>query len=274
MTLRRPSWGNQFYPRDPDEASRMWEEFFSKCVNPRIKERIRAIQVPHAGWVYSGQAAAEAFIQLKEREIRTVVLVGPQHRVPAKHIQVFPDGAWESPLGSLEVDSGLASRFLEFDPAFKPDIQAHASEHSLEVQIPPLTIVLPGVKILPILTAPFQQDRNTVLSDALAEIVGKTEDTLILISTDLYHGESYSECTASDARTIEHVKSLDRDGLERALEDGSAAACGGDGLVALLGAAPALGIREARLLKAYNSNDVTGSRSGYVVGYSAFAFTG
>lgn len=274
MTVRRPAWGNQFYPTDPDEARGMWEEFFKRCEAPRIEDTIRAIQVPHAGWIYSGQAAAEAYNQLKERALKSVVLIGPQHRVPVRHMQVSPEGVWESPLGNLEVDARLASKFLEFNDAFEADIPAHQAEHSLEVQIPPLVMVLPEVKIVPILTAPYQPKHPRILADALGKIVGTSEDLLVLISTDLYHGESYEACKASDQRTIQLVENLDTQGLEKALASGSAAACGGDGLTALLYATKRLGIKKAHLLAAYNSNDATGQRGGYVVGYSAFAFTG
>lgn len=272
MTVRKPSWGNQFYPQDSAQVCKMWEEFFERCEVPRIAEPIRAIQVPHAGWTYSGQAAAEAYRQLKDRDVNGAILVGPQHRVPVRHMQVFPEGVWESPIGNLEVDSGLADRFLEFNEAFQADIPAHQAEHSLEVQIPPLAMVLPGVKIVPILMAAYQRSHPRILADALAEIVGTRSDVLVLVSTDLYHGDSYEACKTTDSRTIELVQAMDAKGLESALANGSAAACGGDGLTALLAAAHRLGIKRAHRLAAYNSNDVTGQRGGYVVGYSAFAF--
>ena len=272
MTVRRPAWGNQFYPTDPDEARGMWEEFFKRCEAPRIEDTIRAIQVPHAGWIYSGQAAAEAYNQLRDRDLKSVVLIGPQHHMMVQHIQIFPEGHWQSPLGDLEVDAEFATKFLDFSEAFQPDIKAHEVEHSLEVQIPPLTMVLPDVRIVPVLLGPYQRSHPEIIADALAEIVGTKKDVLVLISTDLYHGESYEACKTTDARTIEFLKNLDAEGLQQALDSGTAAACGGDGLTALLYAAKRLGITKAHLLAAYNSNDMTGQRGGYVVGYSAFAF--
>ena len=273
MAVRKPAWGNQFYPADPTQARRMWEEFFAKCEAPRIEESIRAIQVPHAGWVYSGQIAAEAYKQVEGRDFKTVVMIGPQHQVAARYMQGFPEGTWESPLGNLKVDTELASRFIEFNDAFQVDIHAHAAEHSLEVQIPPLVMVLPNVKIVPILTAAYQRSHPRILADALAEIVGSRPDVLVLVSTDLYHGSSYEACKETDKRTVELVEKLDAEGLEKALASRTASACGGDGVVALLHATERLGITKAHLLAAYNSNDVTGMRGGYVVGYSAFAFT-
>jgi AmmeMemoRadiSam system protein B len=275
MAVRKPAWGDQFYPADPTQARRMWEEFFAGCQAPRIAEEIRAIQVPHAGWVYSGKIAAEAYKQVQDKDFKTVVMIGPQHRVAARYMQIFPDGVWESPLGNLEVDAELASRFIEFNDAFQVDIPAHEAEHSLEVQIPPLVTVLPKVKIVPILTAAYQRSHPRILADALGKIVGTSADVMVLVSTDLYHGESYKACKETDKRTVELVERLDAEGLEKALASGSAAACGGDGVVALLHAAERLGIKKAHLLAAYNSNDVmgvTGMQGGYVVGYSAFAF--
>jgi AmmeMemoRadiSam system protein B len=275
MTVRKPTWGNQFYPADAAQARRMWEEFFARCQAPKIEEAIRAIQVPHAGWVYSGQIAAEAYKEVEARDFKTVVMIGPQHRVAARYMQVFPEGTWESPLGNLEVDAELASRFIEFNDAFQPDIPAHEAEHSLEVQIPPLVITLPKAKIVAILTAAYQRSHPRILADALAEIVGARKDVLVLVSTDLYHGYSYNACKETDKLTVELIERLDAEGLEKALSSGAAAACGGDGVLALLHAAERLGIKKAHLLAAYNSHDVTGvtgAEGGYVVGYSAFAF--
>jgi len=273
VRVREPAWENQFYPASADEARGMWERFFARCKAPRLEEPIRAVQVPHAGWVYSGQAAAEAYVQLKDRPFKTVVMIGPQHRVPARHMQVFPEGEWRSPLGGLEVDAELAARFIEFNEAFAADVHAHQAEHSLEVQLPPLIMVLPRIKIVPILTAAYRREHPRILADALSVLVGTRPEIVVLVSTDLYHGESYDACMATDTRTIELVENLDAEGLATALAQGSAAACGGDGLTALLYAATGLGITKAHLLAAYNSNDVTGQRRGYVVGYSAFAFT-
>ncbi|MBN2380304.1 AmmeMemoRadiSam system protein B [candidate division WOR-3 bacterium] len=273
MRVRKPSWEDQFYPGDPNQARSMWEDFFARCESPRISSEIRAIQVPHAGWVYSGQAAAEAFNQLRDRNIKTVVMIGPQHRVPAAYIQVYPDGVWESPLGNLEVDSDLAARFADFNDAFKLDSDSHKPEHSIEVQIPPLAMVLPETRIVPILTTAYRRENVSILARALESLVGKDSSILALVSSDLYHGESYSECKASDSRTIELVSDLDADGLSKAFSNGSASACGSDGLVALLEAKDGMGIKKAHHLAAYNSNDITGKRGGYVVGYSAFAFT-
>lgn len=274
MMIRKSRWDNQFYPADSGEVKGMWEEFFAACKTPKITESIRAIQVPHAGWVYSGRCAAEAYNQLKNRDIKTIVMIGPQHHIAVRSMQIYPEGEWHSPVGNLEVDSQMAQRFLEFEPAFQVDIRAHEAEHSLEVQIAPLKLVLPDAKIVPILMAPYRSDHPKILAEALAGIVDESEDTVVLVSTDLYHGESYDECEESDANTISYVSKLDAEGLERALGSGEASACGGDGLVGLLGAAGRLGIKKAELLTAYNSNDIMGRRGGYVVGYAACAFTG
>lgn len=274
MPIRKPRWAAQFYPEDPREAQKLWDGFFQRCSQSRIEEPIRAIQVPHAGWVYSGQCAAEAYNQLKKRTIETVVMIGPQHHVTARSIQVFPEGMWESPLGNLRVNSEITTRFLDYDPMFQVDISAHQAEHSLEVQIAPIASVLPEVKIVPLLMPPYRGSYARILSKALAKIVGKNPKITVLVSTDLYHGESYNDCKESDDTTISYVSALDASGLARALGSGEASACGGDGLIAFLGASKDLGINKSHLLAAYNSNDIMGVRGGYVVGYSSFAFTG
>ena len=46
----------------------------------------KALIVPHAGYVYSGSTAAQAYAQLApwRKAIRRVVLLGPVHRVPVR----------------------------------------------------------------------------------------------------------------------------------------------------------------------------------------------
>ena len=69
---------------------------------------------------------------------------------------------------------------------------------------------------------------------------------------------------------IQHVESLDAEGLMGAIEEEPRHACGGGPMVSVIEAARKLGATEARLLQYADSGDVSGDKSS-VVGYMAAA---
>ena len=82
-------------------------------------------------------------------------ILGPSHQVPFRGIAVYDEGAWNTPLGSVEVDRDAANRFMELSgqPGAR---ELHRVEHSIEVQIPFLQTVLESVKIVPLMLGPFE----------------------------------------------------------------------------------------------------------------------
>jgi hypothetical protein len=149
--------------------------------------------------------------------------------------------------------------------------QVHRREHSLEVELPFLQKVLEGFKILPVMMGDQSPQACQILAEALARVC-RGKRLLFLASSDLYHGYSYEECVAVDARTLGFIERYDPEGLAEAIERGQAQACGGGPVVVVMTAARELGANRAKMLYHTNSNDVTGERGGYVVGYGAAVF--
>ena len=216
--------------------------------------------VPHAGYAYSGATAAAAYALLasaRER-ITRVVLFGPAHRVPLRGLAAPQTEAFDTPLGRVPVDRAALARLDDLPQVECRDLP-HRYEHSLEVQLPFLQVVLGDFSLVPL-----------VVGDAAAADVAEVlerlwgaQDTLVVISSDLSHYLPYAQAQASDRATVERILALDP-GLH------AHQACGATGIDAALLAARRHRL-VPRLLDLCNSGDTAGDRQ-HVVGYAAIAF--
>lgn len=224
--------------------------------------RLRALVVPHAGYAFSGPVAAQAYGLLKRVRPapQRVLLLGPSHRHPLHGLGLSTAEAWDSPLGPVKLDLGGAQHLREQGLAHWAD-EAHAWEHSLEVQLPFLQSALPGLSLLPVAVGESTAKEVAALLRAAA-----TPGTLVVVSTDLSHFLGYEEARRADAETDRHVLALDPDALEHE------SACGFYGLRGLLHFAREQGW-DPRRLDLRNSGDTAGDKR-KVVGYGAWAFEG
>ncbi len=234
-----------------------------------------ALIAPHAGLVYSGPVAAYAYRAVAGRRYDVVLLVGPSHYHGFEGVAVWPDGAFETPLGRVAIEAAVADRLLA-SPVVGTHPAAHDREHALEMQLPFLQEVLPGVPIVPLLLG--YQERPTIeaLAGALAEAcTGVTP--LLVASTDLSHYFPADRAAALDQVVVDRVARFDPSGLLSEYEGhplnerGRYVACGGGAAIAVMLAAARLGADRARVLRRADSGDVSGDKSA-VVGYLAAVF--
>lgn len=270
--VRQPAVAGSFYPADKDSLSRMIDSFLTKVPKIEGKREVIGIVVPHAGYPYSGMTAAYAFSSISGLPIKTVILVGPSHHLYFSGVAVYGKGKWKTPLGEVEIDSGLAHKIIEQHPIIENTPEVHTREHSLEVEIPFLQKMFKDLKIVPIMMGDQNYKTCETLAHSLTKAIKDKKGILLLASSDLYHGYSYDECNKIDKKTLSFIEELDPEGLSVALEKKEAQACGGGPIVAVMLASKLLGADKGEVLFHTNSNDVTGARAGYVVGYSAAIF--
>lgn len=235
----------------------------------------RAVIAPHAGLLYSGPVAAYAYSLVRRCQYAAVVLVGPSHFVGFQGVSIWPRGAWDTPLGEVQVADGLAGALAAESREIVEHPAAHGREHSLEMQLPFVARLLPGVPIVPLVMGYQQRGTAMALGDALARAITSYRarhpgDVLIVASSDLSHYEDAATASRLDADVLRHVEALDADGLMEALEREPRHACGGGPMVSVLRAAVQLGGTHARVLRYADSGDVSGDKSS-VVGYMAAA---
>ena len=258
MRVRPPAVAGLFYPAGADEL----ESAVEACVagHGGTGSVPKAIIAPHAGYVYSGPIAGSAYARVLPApgRITRVVLLGPAHRTPDAGIAASSADAFATPLGQLAVDIGSRDALVAAGLVTIRD-DAHAQEHSLEVQLPFVQVTLGDVTVLPLAVGHVAPDR---VAEVLDRVWGGDE-TLVVVSTDLSHYEDHATATELDRRTAEAVVARRPDRL------GRYDACGVIPLQGLLAAAVARGLG-VELLDLRTSAD-TGGGPDRVVGYGAFA---
>ena len=139
---RQPAVAGQFYPGDAKTLTAMVDSMLADAEVPAISGTLVGIQVPHAGYPFSGPTAARAFKLLQGMDSVTVVMLGTSHRVMLDKAAVYARGSWHTPLGDVAIDEALAKAILAQDKFLADMPGAHAQEHSIEVEVPFLQRVL------------------------------------------------------------------------------------------------------------------------------------
>jgi len=250
-----------FYPGSPDELRSTVEELL-RDVPQDSGPAPKAVIAPHAGYVYSGPIAAVAFQALAGRRLERlerIVVLGPAHRVPVHGLALPGADAFATPLGEVPVDREAAAAVSDL-PQVTTFPEAHAPEHSLEVELPFLQVLFPGVPVLPIVVGNADGEE---VAEVLDRVWGGPE-TAVVISSDLSHYLPYDVARRVDRETADEILAL-----EGPLH--SRQACGAGPINGLMVTARRRAMMP-RLLDLRSSGDTAGDR-GRVVGYGAFAFS-
>ena len=256
--VRSPAVAGMFYPAEPRELTRILAGYTDAAAEIAAQPKI--LIVPHAGYIYSGAVAGRAYTCLKKHAgtIRKVILFGPAHRVYLNGL-ALPDADFlATPLGEIPVDKSLAKQVLRL-PQVSINAEAHAQEHSLEVQLPFLQAVLDEFSILPLVVGMASIREATEVLECLRH----ERHLLIIISSDLSHYHDYAEAQQMDKATSAAIRSFNLDAI------GPDQACGFVGLRGGLQFARANGMWVVEL-DLCNSGDTAGPRD-RVVGYGSFA---
>jgi AmmeMemoRadiSam system protein B len=254
-----------FYPDDPDELSKEVTDLLKRAPVKSVPGEIKGIVAPHAGYVYSGYTAAAAYKLLEGKTFKTVVIISPSHRDRFEGVSVFDGRGYRTPLGVVDVDTGLREEIRSSNGIIVQSNVGHRSEHALEVQLPFLQSVLKDFRILPLVMGVQYQEYCEILADNLSKALAK-KSALIVASSDLSHYHDYTTANELDAVVVDSVNRLDPHGLLDKLEKQMCEACGGGPIAAMLMAASKLGANHAEVVHYCNSGDITGDRS-RVVGY-------
>lgn len=266
-TIRHPAVAGRFYPGDAESLRAEATSYLSQRDSPH-QPPIRALGciAPHAGYMYSGHVAGAVFARLQIPQ-RCIVLC-PNHTGIGSPLAIMSEGIWETPLGTVPIDSALAEALKVRFPALHEDSSAHRAEHATEVELPFLQLLQPRLTFVPIALGTAQFEPLEQLGHALADVIAAQDDpVLIIASSDMNHYESDAITRAKDHRAIERILSLDARGLYDVVTQQYVSMCGFGPAVAMLTAARSLGAKSAELVKYATSGDVSGDRE-MVVGYA------
>ncbi len=292
MSPRSPAVAGQFYPGSPKQCRAEANKYLSAAPAGDFGEKARtpiAGIVPHAGWMCSGAVAAEVIRAVgRNPDVETFVVFGAVHRVRGRRASVDAEGTWITPLGEIEIDGELAGAVVGASPLLTVDADSHRLEHSIEVQVPFIQCVQPGVRLLPIMVPPVEEapEAGRIVAEQVQALGRKA---VFLGSTDLTHyGPRYfftPKGTGADginwARAVNDRRMIDlclKLAAEEVVPEASVNhnACGSGAVAATLAAAKACGATEARLLRHTTSAEVLREHLGPMtdsVGYAGIVFS-
>jgi AmmeMemoRadiSam system protein B/AmmeMemoRadiSam system protein A len=263
MLIREPAAAGTFYPGDTRLLQQTVHELLEQA-GPRdsAPASIKAIIVPHAGYIYSGGLAAQAYASLQpvRKKIKTVVLLGPAHRVYFHGIAAPDADEFKTPLGMIPVDQNAIEGMLEKFSFVQRLPESHRDEHSLEVQLPFLQEVLEDFSLIPLVVGDARPEQVEKVIDYL----WGDESTLIVISSDLSHFHDYATAKFMDDQAASAIESLQPQLLSGEF------ACGYLPVSGMLLAARHRQVSPARV-GLCNSGDTAGDKN-RVVGYGAWLF--
>lgn len=267
-TIRPAAVAGTFYPENGQTLARDIKVLLSRAATGYNQKTVhhterppKAIIVPHAGYIYSGQTAAIAYARLAawRNVIKRVVLLGPAHRVPVRGLALPAVDSFATPLGEVALDKAAIASLTGMQQVVTSAL-VHAQEHSLEVQLPFLQSVLGDFKLVPLAVGDATVAEVAEVLDAL----WGGPETLIVVSSDLSHYLPYAMAEAEDQSTTNDILNLQGTLTHQQ-------ACGGTPVNGLISAARKHHL-QVKLLDLCNSGDTAGDKS-RVVGYAAFMFT-
>ncbi len=256
--IRQPAVAGSFYPADKNELQSMINQFFAAVpADTAASGTPKILIVPHAGYIYSGPVAAYSFKQLANLGIKRAIIIGPSHHFPASGLYLSGATYWQTPLGEVKVAD--LNNELAKDSLFTVNDQIHQPEHSLEIEVPFLQTVAPGIEIVPIIVGELDSQKQADFAQILNQYLDS--QTILIVSVDLSHYHPNKEALALDNKSIKDILGFNDAGI---LEDEIDAPWAVASVIKLA----KQNNWQPKLLKYGNSGDVTGDKSA-VVGYVA-----
>ena len=269
METRNAMVSGAFYPSDKGKLSSQLSDLFSQAA---VQEKYRIVVSPHAGYMYSGLGAAHAIGSLKPA--KTFIVLGPNHTGMGQEFSIMSNGAWKTPLGDVPIDSAAAAE-LRKSGILEDDDWAHASEHSIEVQLPFLQHRFGSFSLVPvcIMNQGYSQDFLSKC-ERLGHMIGllmQEKEMGLVASSDFSHYVPAKSAEKYDMQAIGKITDLDGKGLFQTLQKNRATVCGYGPIAVAMAAAKTLGLKSGELIKYMNSGDATKDYSS-VVAYAAIGF--
>jgi AmmeMemoRadiSam system protein B len=280
LKIRKPCVADAFYAGTRSELTDQIVGCFNHRFGPgkvpevttRGPRKVVGIVSPHAGYMFSGPVAANAYARLASDGLPDVfVILGPNHTGQGSGVSILTEGAWETPMGIATIDSILAKEIQKSSSIMDIDETAHSHEHSIEIQLPFLQFLFKdAVKFIPICM--MMQDLRTC-RDIAKSIIEQTKgkDIVMIASSDFTHYEPHETASKKDRTAIDAILTLDSETLNELGESSRVTMCGYGPITTLIEAAKLQGNVQSKLLAYRTSGDISGDRSA-VVGYASILF--
>lgn len=253
----------EFYPADIKDVVRLINTFKQKEPAP---VSARAIILPHAGYMYSGKVAVTTVNKVLSK--KKVIILGNNHSGAGSDFGLWPEGGWEVPGGTIEVDEELALSILSCGDTIKKDYLAHKGEHSIEVELPILRYFFSEFKFVPVACKVSHIDSYRRAAAQIYDAIKKVkEDILLVASSDMTHYESDAAVRRKDRIAIDSIIEMDEEALIKNAARYNISMCGIAPVAVLLACVRKLGAQKAQVALYETSGDSSGDYDA-VVGYA------
>ncbi len=277
--MRKAAVAGMFYENNPEILKKQIKEYLKKAAPGKVQGNVIALISPHAGYTFSGQAAAFGYKLLDSKKIKKVIVIAPSHSVGFRGASIPDTDSYETPLGLVKLDRKSCDILLK-QKLFSSIARVHSHEHSLEVQLPFLQVVLgSNFKLVPIVVGQLMESDYPVLAGAVSEII--SEGDLVVASSDFIHQGPRFGYVPYKTNIKENIKKLDMGAVDLILEkdtakfidyveDTGATICGRCPIGILLEMLPE--DAKGMLLTYYTSGDIAGGET-ETVSYVSLAFS-
>ena len=279
VKMRKAAVAGMFYENNPEILNKEIKEYLKKATPEKVQGDVIALISPHAGYTFSGQAAAFGYKLLDGKKIKKVIVIAPSHSVGFRGASIPDTDSYETPLGLVTLDRKSCDILLE-RKLFSSIARAHSHEHSIEVQLPFLQVVLESnFKLVPIVVGQLMESDYPVVAGSISEII--SEGDLVVASSDFIHQGPRFGYVPYKTNIKENIKKLDMGAVDLILEkdtakfidyveDTGATICGRCPIGILLEMLPE--DAKGTLLTYYTSGDILGGET-ETVSYVSLAFS-
>jgi AmmeMemoRadiSam system protein B len=275
--VRPPSHAGTFYKGSAEALTRQIEECFLHKFGPgnlpRVnllgQRKIVSVVTPHAGYLYSGPIAANAYYELAlDGRPEIFVIIGPNHTGLGSAVSIMLEGVWRTPLGDALIDKQVSDDIQNSSKYIDIDESAHRYEHSIEVQLPFLQYIYgKNIRFVPISMMMQDLEVSRDVGCAISEATSNL-NSVIVSSTDLTHYQPQKVAIKNDNLVIDAILELDEARLQQVVDKNNISMCGLGPTATAVTVAKELGAKKTKLLSYKTSGDITGMQS-RVVGYAA-----
>ncbi|KAL9103475.1 MAG: hypothetical protein Q9163_001471 [Psora crenata] len=218
MTTRPASHAGSWYSNDGSTLLHGLEEWLAR-VNPSVSGHgtlpqpgARVIIAPHAGYAYSGPAAAWAYRALDISQVKRVFLLGPSHHKYLTGCALSKHTKYATPLGDLPLDLSTISQLRSSGKFEDMSVGTDSAEHSLEMHLPYIrhtvskdcdTANIPP--LIPILVGGTEPSTEKTYGSLFAPFLADPSN-LFIISSDFCHWGSRFSYTYYLPSSASHPK--------------------------------------------------------------------
>ena len=265
-SVRQPARAGQFYPADPVEMEQALNGHLAAGPINVLKERFRAVMLPHAGWRFCGDTIGKTLSRVRVPKI--VIVIGPKHTSYGASWSVAPHEHWNIPGGTVPIATDWVRRLMKLVPGLESEPDAHRLEHGSEVLLPFLHRIEPQLSVVPIVMGQTSYEATSMMAAGLAALINEHDtDPLLVISSDMNHFTTETENRQLDQMALDAMLTGDPRRLFDTCQDNQISMCGLLPAVTVMQALAKARLIELELVDYHTSADQTGDTS-RVVGYA------